>query len=89
MFEHPRRDMFLNNLAGNRTGGRLKKRLAGVQGDVYAKTGYMRGVRTLSGYVKSRHDRWYAFSVLFNGFRGSSGPYNKIHTKLCRILADS
>lgn len=89
MFQHPRRDMFVQSLAGNRTGGRLRNRLADVKGDVYAKTGYMRGVRTLSGYVKTPDDRWYAFSVLFNGFRGSSGPFNKIHTRICRILADS
>ena len=87
MHTHPQRDLFKASLGGNRTGGGLKKRMANIGGDVYAKTGSMRGIRTLSGYVKTQDDRWFAFSVLFNGFRGSSGPYNRIHDKICRILA--
>ena len=73
----------------NRTGGTLQKRMKSVAGEVYAKTGYMRGIRTLSGYVRALDGRWYAFSVLFNGFKGSSAPYNRIHDQVCRILARS
>ena len=87
MFRHPRRDAFLASLAGNVNGGRLGRRLADLDGAVYAKTGYIRGVRALSGYVRSTDDRWTAFSVMFNGIRGGTAPYNRIHEQLCTILA--
>ncbi len=89
MYKHPGSKTFINSLAGNRNGGTLKRRMKTVNGDVYAKTGYIRGVRSLSGYVRSPDDHWYAFSVIFNGFRGSSSPYNRIHVELCKILAES
>ncbi len=89
MHEHPRRDLFRNSLAGTETGGTLKRRMRNIDGEVYAKTGYIRGVRTLSGYVRARSGRWFAFSVLFNGFQGSSAPYNRIHNEICRILASA
>lgn len=89
MHTHERRELFLSSLAGNRTGGTLAGRMRSVDGDVYAKTGYMSGVRALSGYVRTRDDKWYAFSVIFNGFKGSSRPYNDKLRELCRILADA
>lgn len=87
MHRHVGRDTFLASLAGNRTGGTLKRRMANVDGDVYAKTGYISGVRSLSGYVRSTAGRWYAFSIMFNGFRGSSSAYNRIHQQVCQILS--
>ena len=53
-----------------------------------AKTGYMRGVRSLSGYVRTSPKAWYAFSILFNDTPGGTAPYNRIHDDVCRTLAD-
>jgi len=89
MFAHPRRELFMNSLAGNRTGGTLQRRLRDIDGEVYAKTGYMSGVRALTGYVHAGGERWYAFSVIFNGFSGTSQPYNDKLRDLCRVLAES
>jgi serine-type D-Ala-D-Ala carboxypeptidase/endopeptidase (penicillin-binding protein 4) len=36
-------------------------------GNLHAKTGYIRGVRTLSGYVRAANGELIAFSFLFNG----------------------
>ncbi len=88
MHKHPDAQIFRESLAGNRTGGKLKRRMSDVEADVFAKTGYLSGVRSLSGYVRTPDNCWYAFSVIFNGFRGSSGPYNKLHDQVCDILAD-
>ncbi|HRX87604.1 MAG TPA: D-alanyl-D-alanine carboxypeptidase/D-alanyl-D-alanine-endopeptidase, partial [Phycisphaerae bacterium] len=87
MYNHPRRELFIGSLAGSRTGGTLR-RLRDFDGEVYAKTGYMSGVRALSGYVHSQSDRWYAFSVIFNGFVGTSRPYYNKSIELCRILSN-
>jgi serine-type D-Ala-D-Ala carboxypeptidase/endopeptidase (penicillin-binding protein 4) len=36
-------------------------------GNLHAKTGYIRGARTLSGYVRARNGELVAFSFLYNG----------------------
>ncbi|HEX8394003.1 MAG TPA: D-alanyl-D-alanine carboxypeptidase/D-alanyl-D-alanine-endopeptidase [Longimicrobium sp.] len=42
------------------------------EGNLHAKTGYIRGVRSLSGYVKTAGGETVAFSFIYNG-RGTSG----------------
>jgi D-alanyl-D-alanine carboxypeptidase/D-alanyl-D-alanine-endopeptidase (penicillin-binding protein 4) len=48
--------------------GTLDKRfLDDLRGRVFAKSGFVNGVSCLSGYIKTRDDQWYAFSILMNG----------------------
>ena len=47
--------------------GTLKKRFRNLRGKVYAKTGYLEGARSLSGYVFARNGRVYVFSIISNG----------------------
>jgi D-alanyl-D-alanine carboxypeptidase/D-alanyl-D-alanine-endopeptidase (penicillin-binding protein 4) len=86
MYRHPARDLFVNSLAAAARDGTLKKRMGDTGGSVYAKTGYLSGVRTMSGYVVTPAGRWFAFSVLFNGIKGQTGPFNDLHDNLCRLL---
>ncbi len=79
--------LFMDSLSRNATRGTLRKRMKDIPGRVMAKTGYMRGVRTLSGYVRANPKEWYAFSVLFNNIPGGTAPYNRIHDDVCRTLA--
>lgn len=67
--------------------GSLRKRLKDMPGRVHAKTGTMRGVRALAGYVDGVTGPEYAFAVLFNGYKGPSTPYREIQDRVCRILA--
>ncbi|MCH8879036.1 MAG: D-alanyl-D-alanine carboxypeptidase, partial [Planctomycetes bacterium] len=80
--------LFIDSLSLNATRGTLRKRMKDIPGRVMAKTGYMRGVRSLSGYVRATPKEWYAFSVLFNEIPGGTAPYNRIHDDVCRALAD-
>ena len=88
MHDHAAHDLLVSSLAVAGRDGSLRKRMADVPGTVYAKTGYLNGVRTLSGYVVTPSGRWFAFSVLFNGIKGPTGPFNKVHDAVCRLLAD-
>ena len=80
--------LFMDSLSLNATRGTLRKRMKDIPGRVMAKTGYMRGVRSLSGYVRASPKEWYAFSILFNNIPGGTAPYNLIHDEVCRTLAD-
>ncbi len=55
---------------------------------VFAKSGGMSGVATLSGYVKTLDGRWLAFSFLTNGYIGSNKPVlelrNAVYSALVR-----
>ena len=61
---------FLESLPVAGIDGTLKKRFrnSAVQGRVRAKTGYLKNVRALSGYVFTKNGDILVFSILSNGF---------------------
>jgi D-alanyl-D-alanine carboxypeptidase/D-alanyl-D-alanine-endopeptidase (penicillin-binding protein 4) len=54
MFSRPDGAVFIDSLAKGGLNGSLEKRFEGLEGRVFAKTGYIEGVRALSGYVRTR-----------------------------------
>lgn len=66
-----------------------EKRLARppYRGNVLAKTGTLNGVSTLSGYVKGRSGRRYAFSILLNG-AGAAWRSRGAQDAIVRALID-
>jgi len=69
------------------TDGSLRQSMQDLKGRIVAKTGTMKGVRALAGYVQATANREYAFAILFNGYSGSSSPYKQIQHRFCQILA--
>ncbi len=59
---------------------------------VFAKTGGMSGVSTISGYIQTLDNQWLAFSFLTNGYTGSNTPAknlrNQVWQELIRFRAD-
>ncbi len=53
---------------------------------VYAKTGTMSDVSSLSGYVKNYKNQTVAFSILINGQDSHLGKYRNIEDTICKIL---
>lgn len=86
MDRHARRDEFVDSLSIAGTDGTLEKRLRDVRGQVRAKTGYIAGVSSLSGYAESKSGQRYCFSVLCNDFSGSSAPARKLQDDIARAL---
>lgn len=88
MFNHAHRDVFVNSLAVSGRDGTLKHRMGKLAGQVHAKTGYVSGVRTLSGYVRDRERKnWACFSILVNGIRGSTRPYADVQDRIVQAVA--
>jgi D-alanyl-D-alanine carboxypeptidase/D-alanyl-D-alanine-endopeptidase (penicillin-binding protein 4) len=59
-------DSFRQTLAVGGKDGTLKRRMKGVQfaNRVYAKTGFVSGIRTLTGYVLNGEKKWVTFSIM-------------------------
>ncbi len=68
MYYTPQRDAFYSSLPVAGVTGTLRNRMKGTlaQGTVYAKTGTLRGVRALSGYMKHPHFGMVVFSIIAN-----------------------
>jgi len=89
MLTRPEGTLLFDSLSVAGVDGSLRRRLRDMPGRVHAKTGTMRGIRALAGYVNGEMGPKYAFAVLFNGFEGPSTPYREIQDRFCRILADA
>jgi len=91
MDRHPLRDLWWSNLAvPGEDVGTLRRRMKSLAGSVFAKTGSIRGVSALSGYILGPGDRRYAFSVLCNDTdkaKGGSSAARSLQDAICRTLA--
>ncbi|MFH1418795.1 MAG: D-alanyl-D-alanine carboxypeptidase/D-alanyl-D-alanine-endopeptidase [Planctomycetota bacterium] len=69
--------------------GTLEKRLRDprTKGRIFAKTGYINGVRTLAGYVHTHSDQWLAFAFYYNQ-AAKTRPLTKIQDEACRLLVE-
>lgn len=81
-------DAFFNSLPVGGVDGTLSNRYkdSPAKGKVFAKTGTISGVASLSGYIKTKKENWLAFSILIQNYVGSSTEARKIQDKLCEIL---
>lgn len=71
--------------------GSLKKRLVTplLAGRVFAKTGFIDDVFCISGYVLSRNEKTYAFSLLFNGQNhAGKHPHDRMEEALTFLAAE-
>lgn len=81
--------IFINALPISGTDGTLESRMteAGIKGRVMAKTGSMTGVSSLSGYIKTVHNKILIFSIMMNNFIGSEDAYRSMQDKICEFSA--
>lgn len=81
---------FVDTLPVAAVDGTLRKRMdkTCAAGCVRAKTGFLTGVSTLSGYV-DRHGRIVCFSVMMNGFGGSADPMRQVQNRVCAAIAEN
>ena len=86
MWHHRYSKTFFNSLPVAGKNGTISKRMKDIAGQVFAKTGYIHGVRSLSGYIHTRENKWLAFSIIFNHIPGDVDPAEDVQDNACRVL---
>ncbi len=88
MYNHKNAAIFVKSLPISGTDGTLKNRLKRepCKSRVMAKTGYVYGARTLSGYVKTLDEEIIAFSILVNEIKGGTWKAKRLQDIICRFL---
>jgi D-alanyl-D-alanine carboxypeptidase/D-alanyl-D-alanine-endopeptidase (penicillin-binding protein 4) len=90
MYRHPQSAPYLASLAySGEQGLKWEHRLASLpyRGNVFAKTGTLNDVSTLSGYAKGRSGAVYAFAILFNGTK-SNWRLERVQDAIVRAVVD-
>ncbi|MFW6335833.1 MAG: D-alanyl-D-alanine carboxypeptidase, partial [Phycisphaeraceae bacterium] len=90
-------EAFLSSLAVGGENGTLKRRFRTFDRntDVLAKSGYLRGVSALSGYIvrpgEQRDGHHIAFAMLFNGFEPpiSNSTLKKLQEEFLTLIEDA
>ncbi|MBN2562546.1 MAG: D-alanyl-D-alanine carboxypeptidase/D-alanyl-D-alanine-endopeptidase [Phycisphaerae bacterium] len=80
-------ELLRDSLACAGVDGTMEKRLRApdTKGRVFAKTGYIKGVRTLAGYVHTASDRWLAFAFYYHQ-AVKPAEMKKLQDEACRLL---
>ncbi len=88
MRKHRHFDIYKKSMSEAGVSGSLKNRFsnAKLQGKIYGKTGYVSGVRSLSGYMKAASGQILAFSVITNNFTDETSYIDHLHGQLIQKL---
>jgi D-alanyl-D-alanine carboxypeptidase/D-alanyl-D-alanine-endopeptidase (penicillin-binding protein 4) len=83
-------DYFLSSLAIAGKDGTLRKRMIGTsaEGNVYAKTGTLKSVSALSGYVINKDNEIIMFYTVMNGFPGDATDMRAAQDDICILLSE-
>lgn len=90
LYNHPFQNEFYESLPIAGVDGTIKGRMRGTlaQNNVRAKTGYINRVRALSGYVDSRDNEKFVFSLITNNYTVPTSMANNIQDLICERLAN-
>ena len=83
-------NIFLQSLPVGGVDGTIGKRMNNTDADgkVHAKTGTLRGVSCLSGYVTAKNDHLLAFSIMEQNFIDQTAYARYLQDKICQVLAE-
>ena len=82
---------FRDSLAVSGVDGTLRNRLKAkaYRGRLRGKTGTIKGVKALGGYVRGRNGAHFAFAIILNDLkRGGKRQASRLQDAICRALAD-
>ena len=79
---------FKSTLAIAGVDGTLSERFktSPLKGKLAAKTGYIRKVSALSGYMSAQSGEEFTFSILFNNFKGTNAVMKRVQEQICEAV---
>lgn len=88
MRRHPQFDIYRNSLSTAGVDGSLKTRFLDtpLEGKIHGKTGYVTGVRSLSGYMKADSGQPLVFSVVTNNYLERTSYIDYLHEKILKSI---
>ena len=83
-------DLFYESLSIAGVDGTLEKRMwdTPAEGNLHGKTGTLRGVSALSGYVTAKNGNLIAFSILIQNFVERYSTARRFQDKICVMLSE-
>jgi len=80
--------LWLESLPVGGVDGTLSDRFRDIRGGerVHAKTGEIRHVNALSGYIETRRNRWLAFSIMVNATTADDADVHDFLDHFCAIF---
>ncbi|MEW6684917.1 MAG: D-alanyl-D-alanine carboxypeptidase/D-alanyl-D-alanine-endopeptidase [Candidatus Edwardsbacteria bacterium] len=90
IYQQPYAETFYNSLPIAGIDGTLGQRMQNeeVRGRVYAKTGTLNGVSALSGYLRAKNGKTYAFAIIGNHIKRKKLA-EKVEDYICQLLIES
>lgn len=90
MRSHPEYEVYKNSFPTAGIDGSLENRLTNsrLQGKVHGKTGFVSGVRSLSGYMQASSGHVLAFSVVTNNYVTKTSYIDYIHEQILKKIYD-
>lgn len=90
MRDHPQFETYKNSLSVAGVDGSLEHRFGStMQKKMFGKTGYVSGVRSLSGYLKTSSGQTLAVSVVTNNYTGETSYIDYIQEKIIKTLYEN
>jgi D-alanyl-D-alanine carboxypeptidase/D-alanyl-D-alanine-endopeptidase (penicillin-binding protein 4) len=91
LYGSPLRDPYIRSLPIAGMDGSLERRLEAepYRSRVRGKTGWIREVSALSGYAQSLDGEVFAFSILFNQYKGSNAEMKGVQDAICRVMVEN
>jgi D-alanyl-D-alanine carboxypeptidase/D-alanyl-D-alanine-endopeptidase (penicillin-binding protein 4) len=92
MYRSHHRDIYIASLARGGVDGTIRSRFKDVPNPIHAKTGYIGGVRALSGYTQTDSGQWLIFSIIYNDIPRVKGnisdtrPFEQLQDEAVRRL---
>lgn len=88
MREHSYADVFNQSLAVPGQDGTLRNRFlrSPIMEHKSGKTGFISGVRTLSGYITTRSGNTYSYSILTNNFTNRVSAIDNVHQSVLELI---
>jgi len=88
---HPDFEVYQNSLSISGVDGSLENRFtsSNLKGNILGKTGYVSGVRSLSGYLQASSGQTLAFSIAANNYTVETSYIDYVEDKIVRKLYSS